>query len=205
MRRTIVFSSALALALMGYAGQASAQDSEDEEEEIVVTKRKKKKVEAEGEGKVQVIVINDDEEDGPRRKKRRRLDAIDGEKPPPGYHTETTTYKGIWGGGIGMLGGGYLLTLISGAVADAVEGYEDGKFTYYSLIPVAGAFVSAGHSEIEGPGKMPFIIFGLIQAGGLGMIIGGASAKKEVWVSDDAMVDPEVFVGPGMLGIRQRF
>ena len=49
---------------------------------------------------------------------------------------------------------------------------------------------------------------GLVQTAGMGMFIGGLAAKKEVWVKDSAsmqMPEPEVFVGLGSVGLRQRF
>lgn len=203
MRRLMLAASVLAFTLVGFSGEAFADDGEEDEyEEVVVRKKKKKK----SDDNVQVIVIEDDEEAAPRRRRRpKKLTAIPGEEPPPGYHTETSTYKGVWIAGISLFGSSYLLSLISGAIADGVEGHDEGRHTYYNLIPVAGPFISAAHDEIQGPGKMPFILFGIIQAGGMGMFIGGLSAKKHVWVSDEIALSPELLIGPGSIGLRQQF
>lgn len=204
MRRSIMVTSAIAATLaFAVVSDAHAQDEDDDEEVVVMRKRPK----AEADGKVQVIVIKEGDDPPPRRRrsKPRKLEAIDGESPPPGYHTETTTMKGLWIAGISIWGAGYFLSILSGGIADAVEGHDEGRHTFYNLIPVAGPFITAAHREIEGPGKMPFILWGIMQAGGMGMFIGGLSAKKSVWVSDGASLSPELLIGPGSIGLRQRF
>ncbi|NUP05904.1 MAG: hypothetical protein HOW73_07590 [Polyangiaceae bacterium] len=205
MRRLIIASSVFAFALAGFATQAHAQDGDDEgeEEEVVVTKRKKRR----SDDNVRVIVVEDDDDyDRPRRKRKpRKLTAVPGEAPPEGYHVETTTHKGVWVAGISMFGASYFLSVLSGAIADAAEGHEEGLYSYYGLIPVAGPFVIAGHEEISGPGKIPFILFGAVQAAGMGMFIGGLAAKKEVWIADSASTDPQVYVGLGNIGLVQHF
>lgn len=202
MLRTIVAASVFTVALGGFAGTASADDGDDEEEEVVVTKKKKRKSSEEGE--VRVIVVNEE----PRRRKPRKIPAVEGEDPPEGYHTEHQSMKGLWIAGISIFAAGYALEILSGGIADAVHGHYDGKYTYWSLIPVAGPFIVAGHEEISAPGKVPFILWGIMQAGGMGMFIGGLAAKKEVWVSNGAsneLPPPEVYVGLGSIGLRQQF
>lgn len=199
MGRTMVFSSALAVALFGFAGQAYAGD--DPDEEVVPQARA-------GRGeKVQVIVVNGDESVGPRRRHRaRKIEAVDGERPPAGYHRETTSLRGVWIAGISLFASSYVLSILSGGIADAVEGHEGGRYTWYSLIPAAGPFIIAGHGEISPVAKVvPFILCGVMETAGLGMFIGGLAAHKDVWVSDEARLDPELFVGPGSIGVRQKF
>ncbi|MBK6512528.1 MAG: hypothetical protein IPM79_22965 [Polyangiaceae bacterium] len=204
MRRSIVAASVFTLALAGFAGTASADDGEyeDEEEEVVVKKKKRKSSE---EGEVRVIVVNESE---PKRRKPRKIPAVEGEAPPEGYHTETQSMRGLWIAGISVFAAGYAVQILSGGIADAVHGHYEGKYTYYSLIPVAGPFIVAGHEEISAPGKVPFILWGIMQAGGMGMFIGGLAARKEVWVSNGASNElpaPEVYVGLGSIGVRQQF
>jgi len=202
----MVVSSVLALSLVGFAGEAFAGDHDEGDEETVVVPKS-----TSGEGKVQVIVVHDGEDsEGGRRARRpyrrRKIAAVDGERPPPGYHTETTTMKGLWVGGISMFSSAYLVDILCAGIADAVEGHEGGKYTWYSLIPLAGPFVIAGHDEISPVAKVvPFILLGAIETAGLGMFIGGLASKKEVWISNDAKLDPELYVGVGSLGLRQKF
>ncbi|HTJ82610.1 MAG TPA: hypothetical protein VL400_12895 [Polyangiaceae bacterium] len=157
---------------------------------------------------VQVIVVQQQapaEAAPPRR--RRRIAADDG-PPPAGYHEETTTLKGLWIAGISVLGAGYLLTILSGSVADAVDSNRDGKYVWYSLIPVGGPFVIAAQREISGPADPYFVLLGVLQVAGTGMIIGGVAAQKTYWVTDEAKVEPlvpELRVGAGWASMRVAF
>lgn len=208
MRRSMVASSVLVFALAAVSAREARADDAAETEEVEAVDEEAPSTTKAGKKKVRVIVIDDDEEDvGPRRKRRkpRRLTPIDGEDPPEGYRSETTNIKGLWVAGVSLFGASYFLSIVSGGIADAVEGYENGKHTYFGLIPVVGPFITAGHPEIEAPGKIPFILFGAMQAAGVGMFIGGLAAKKEVWVASDFSFAPELVIGPGGIGMRQQF
>lgn len=209
MRRLIAISTVLALSgVMGYARDAMADD-EYEEEEVVVKKKKPRVVIEDDEAtddNVQVIIVKDKERGKSRRSRRGRvISAEDGEAPPPGYHTETKSLKGVWVAGLSMWASSYFLSVLGGGIADAAEGYDEGKYIYYSLIPVAGPFVIAGHDEIGIGGKMPFILFGAVQAAGLGMFIGGLAAKQKIWVADDVAFEVEPTIGLGTLGLNATF
>jgi len=157
---------------------------------------------------VQVIVVQQAAPPEPVRPRRRRIPAADDGPPPAGFHEETTTLKGLWIAGISVLGAGYLLSVLSGSVADAVEGERDGKYVWYSLIPLGGPFVIAAQSEISGPADPYFVFLGILQAAGAGMLIGGLAAQKTYWVTDDAKTEPlvpQVRVGAGWASVRVAF
>ena len=206
MRCKTIVSSAFAVALFGITSGAYAQDSDDEAEEEVVTMGTKG--EAKGDGKVQVIVIQNDDGEGRRKKPRKRkMPAVEGENPPPGYHTETTNIRGLWIAGISTWAPSYLLSILGGGIADAVEG-TDGYYAAWNLLPIAGPFVTAAHggdSGISGGGKVYFIFMGVLQAAGAGMFIGGLAANKSVWVPDEYSMTPQISVGLGTVNLRQNF
>ena len=155
-----------------------------------------------------VIIVQQGNGEGPLApsKKPKRIPVVDGEDPPAGYHSETTTIKGLWIAGIATWGAGYLITLLSGAVNTAVE--DDSKYAYEGLIPGAGPWILFGQNIHNG--SAPWYVFcGVLQTAGIGMTIGGLAGHKEVWNRDEASLhrplEPELLVGPGNLGLRMRF
>lgn len=112
---------------------------------------------------------------------RRITDWEEGEPIPPGYHPITRIRKGLVIGGALTFGITYLITALSGAVvADVSAGNREAMRL---VIPVAGPFtlLSTGTAS----GDMFLVFNGLVQAAGVGMLIGGLAAPKTVLVRND--------------------
>jgi hypothetical protein len=184
--------------------EVDAADEEQVEEEAPKKKKKKKKrrVVEEDDESVEVVV-----ERRGRDRRPKRLTPTPGEAPPEGYVVAESNLRGVWIGGVSMLSAGYFVTILGGGIADAVEDHDQGKYLWYSLIPVGGPFVIAGHEEIQSGGKAVFILLGAVQAAGLGMTIGGLATKKTVWMRDDIARpwEPELRLGVGSAGVRMAF
>ncbi|MFO0551484.1 MAG: hypothetical protein U0271_24050 [Polyangiaceae bacterium] len=134
----------------------------------------------------------------PRRKKLR---PIEGEDPPEGYREVMKSRSGIWGPGIGVLGASYLYSVLISTLAT-----DDGWA--WGFVPVFGALGVASSTRDAGwAGAL--VAMGLGQAAGLSMIIGGASAKRPIWVMNQyAKSDgpkTELVASPGWSGVKVSF
>lgn len=142
--------------------------------------------------------------------KPKKIPVVDGEDPPPGYHRDSTSIKGLWIAGITVLSVGYVFTILGGGVQSAVDG--NNKYVYESLIPGAGPWIILAQNDAAAP---YWVITGVLQAGGIGMLIGGLAGRRETWIRDDVgdlhlspkrpPIQIEPLVGVGNLGMRMRF
>lgn len=110
---------------------------------------------------------------------RRITDWEEGEPIPPGYHPVTRIRKGLVIGGALTFGITYLLNVLIGAAVSDLGG----KSALRLAIPVAGPFTLLSTGTASGD---VFLVFdGLVQAAGVGMLIGGLAAPKTVLVRND--------------------
>ena len=122
-------------------------------------------------------------------------------------------HGGVIGGGIGLLAGGYVANIvISGigaifiAAGDAIteEDTIADEFFYSSLVPVLGPWIQLGIMQSYGyEGWAPWMIInGVLQAGGLTMIILGATLTTRVAVHADLGNGVELAFTPALTGGR---
>jgi hypothetical protein len=123
---------------------------------------------------------------------RKITDWEDGEPIPAGYHKVSHVRVGLIVGGAVTFGVTYLLTALSGAiVADVGSIPATGCKTACSsakplLIPLAGPWIVLPNvTNSTATGSFFLVIDGLVQAAGIGMIIGGIAAPKTDLVRDD--------------------
>jgi hypothetical protein len=124
----------------------------------------------------------------------RFIDSDEGQEIPKGYHLRTKARRGLIGGGAGMLGGMYLISVIVGAVGNAghvrtVFGSGDGRDPWTPMyIPVIGPFVTMATASTDlDSGGTAFLGFdGVVQLGGAAMIVLGIALPTKQLVRDDA-------------------
>lgn len=132
---------------------------------------------------------------------------MDPDDPPPGYHTESRSRRGIVLGGALMLGIPYLIS--AGVGAAGITDHNRGIVPM--LVPVVGPFITLETSHVfEGTrdqaatvgrvfGAMGLIVDGVLQVGGLSLVVVGLAAQKRVVVRDrdePAAAVPTVSLGP---------
>lgn len=134
----------------------------------------------------------------------------EGQPTPPGYRPVETARKGLVITGAVLFGVFYL-----GSVLIGIQDIDSNNAPYGALfVPVIGPFIVAGAGNFAGSGsgilgssEAAYVFDGLIQAGGGAMLLIGALAKKKVFMREDltATLKPDVFVGPGSIGMKMRF
>lgn len=136
------------------------------------------------------------------------LDYEEDQPIPAGYHLRTKVRGGLIGGGAGMLGGMWVLSVIIGAVGNA--GHDrglggDGSEPWTPMFfPVVGPFITMGtaSSDLSSGGAAMLALDGVAQVGGAAMIVLGIALPKKQLVRDEVggggiTVQP-VFTGCGM-------
>jgi len=116
--------------------------------------------------------------------RRKVLKPIDGAAPPSGYVEGTSNRRGVWGGGIGVSAGSYLITLLSGALLRSSTG-EDAVLQT-ACLPLIGPFITAGNDSMSEASAGLMVGLGLAQVTGFAMIIGGTASRKRVWLRRNA-------------------
>jgi hypothetical protein len=103
-----------------------------------------------------------------------------GEPIPKGYHQVTRIRTGLVVGGAVTFGVVYLLTALGGAIASDAGGHDAKPL----LIPVAGPFAVLGGSQYA---TLDFflVLDGIVQAGGLAMLIAGIAAPRSELIRDN--------------------
>lgn len=127
---------------------------------------------------------------------RARITPIPNHAPPPGYVLATANRRGVWGGGIGVAGGTYVLS--TGMAAILAAGYGDSSILARGCLPILGSFLMAGEDPsgfVIGTG----IALGVGQLAGLSMILGGSIARRQVWLRED-LARPNLLVSAGPSG-----
>ncbi|MDI3281876.1 hypothetical protein [Polyangium sp. 15x6] len=122
---------------------------------------------------------------------------------PPGYVLEERIRKGLVIGGSVVFGTFYLFSAAGAAAAEST------RTPWAALyVPVIGPFIVAGAGNFSGSDNYarPLFIFdGLVQAGGVAMLVAGIVAKQKVLVREDLAAGPEFFVGPRSVGMKMSF
>lgn len=136
---------------------------------------------------------------------------------PPGYHPESEVRMGLVIAGASTLGALWLTSVVIGAVGAETQEAIDCTFNecdqgdewYPLFVPVAGPFIAAGTLDASGAGLGLLIFDGVVQAGGLAMLIAGLAAQKTVLRRDLGGLELELAptAGPqgGSLGVIGRF
>ena len=135
-----------------------------------------------------------------------------GEPIPPGYHPSTRVRGSMIGGGVGMFGGAYLISVLVAAIGQDAS-VSCGAFSSTSscdnkaaplFIPVVGPFITMGNTD-SATADVFLVVDGLLQAAGIGMFIYGVAVQKTVLVRNDlgkVKINPPMpFVGKNSAGL----
>ncbi len=144
----------------------------------------------------------------------------EGDPIPEGYVKTTRLRTKLIGGGAGLLGGLWVASIITGAavyeaeksitwqcglsIADAVNCDGTVKHRHWGLfVPVVGPFIDIGTTvDRNAPGIVFDLLDGLGQAGGLAMIIVGATSPQTVLVRAAGIeFTPTPLTGKGQVGL----
>jgi len=130
----------------------------------------------------------------------------DGGPPPPGYELGGEARTGLWVSGAAILGGAYLASFLAAGTAVS-EGERDIAPLF---IPVAGPWITVRTADEGDELRAPLVLSGLVQLTGLGLLIGGLAAQREVFVRSDRAAAPratlpQVAVGPGNVSMHGAF
>jgi hypothetical protein len=132
----------------------------------------------------------------------RTMDYDDGQEVPQGYHVRTKVRTGLIGGGSGLLGGLWIVSIITGIFGNAGHSLTDGRKDTWTpmYIPAVGPFVTMGtaSSDLSGGGTALLAIDGIGQLGGLAMIIIGITVPKKQLVRDDMGGLPAFEIAPSV-------
>jgi hypothetical protein len=120
---------------------------------------------------------------------RKITDWEEGEPIPAGYHKVSHVRVGLIVGGAVTFGVTYLLTALSGALVSDVGNATNCGTSCSSakplLIPLAGPWIVLPNVTSTATGSFFLVLDGLVQAAGVGMLIGGIAAQKTDLVRDD--------------------
>ncbi|HEY1960027.1 MAG TPA: hypothetical protein VGH28_30670 [Polyangiaceae bacterium] len=136
----------------------------------------------------------------------------EGDPIPPGYHPSARIRGSLVGGGAGLFGGTYLVSLLVAAIGeDACSGSFGGTCKNEAaplFIPVVGPFITMGNTD-SATADVFLVVDGLAQAAGVAMFIYGLAVPKTVLVRNDlgflknvtaAPIVAKSFTGLGLTG-----
>lgn len=111
----------------------------------------------------------------------------EGQDIPQGYHLQSKVRGGLIGGGAGLLGGLWIISIITGAIGNAgnnLVGSEERWTPMY--IPIVGPFVTMGTAapNLGGDGVALLAIDGIGQLGGAAMIVLGIAVPRKRLIRD---------------------
>ena len=98
----------------------------------------------------------------------------EGEPVPLGYHPAHRTISGLIGGGIGLFLPVYLISSL-GALGG--EGLDPSGAWWLLTVPVVGPLIGISALQAKSAGVILLAVDGLLQAGGVAMIVVGAVGK----------------------------
>ena len=115
------------------------------------------------------------------------IDYEEGDTIPPGYRTGTRIRKGLVIGGSVMLGVGYLITIMTAGIGQAVNNFGEAGTKDFGplLIPVVGPFIGMKTTHPSTGGVFGLAFLGVAQTAGLGMLIGGIAAPRTVLLRNE--------------------
>ena len=130
------------------------------------------------------------------------MDYDDGQPVPQGYHVETRIRKGLAIGGGVMFGSMYLLSAFGAAVASDTGDKNAWPF----WVPAIGPFIAIGTEHNSGAGSSSltflYVIDGLVQTGGLAMLIAGIALPSTKLVRDDiGLLHDTVHIRPSPIAL----
>jgi hypothetical protein len=127
----------------------------------------------------------------------------EGDPIPAGYHLETRTRRGLIVGGAVTFGTTYLLTVLTGLIAESVNRATggDGRSVAPLYIPVAGPFIALDTMNAEGAGVFVLVLDGLAQAGGVAMLFSGIAFPALKLVRNDVALSVHPLIGGGTVGL----
>jgi hypothetical protein len=141
------------------------------------------------------------------------MEYLEGAEIPPGYMKVERMRKGLVIAGAVTFGVSWLVSATAGvALTDEhnnnscaySEDYSGNGYGYCDdddesdavplFIPVVGPFIAMGTLDAEGPGRAALFLDGVVQVGGLAMLIAGVAATRTVLVRTPAAT---VAIAPG--------
>jgi hypothetical protein len=113
---------------------------------------------------------------------------------PPGYHVKTKIRAGLVGGGAGVLGGLWIISIFTGIFGnighEVTTGEKDAWTPMY--VPIVGPFItiSTASTDLSGGGTALLVVDGIAQAGGAAMLVLGLALPKKTLVRDAISFSP---------------
>lgn len=128
---------------------------------------------------------------------RRITDWEEGEPIPPGYHPVTRVRKGLIIGGAVTFGVVYLSNVLAAVIhSDACKSLSCTGGSWNALYaPIVGPFIQMGYTS-SATGNFFLVLDGLVQAGGVAMLIAGIAAPKTVLVRNDLALSKKFEIKP---------
>ena len=108
---------------------------------------------------------------------------------PQGYHLRTKVRAGLVGGGAGVLGGLWIVSVFVGIFGNLGNAITDSKEKWTPMyVPLVGPFITIGtaSNDLSGGGTAALVLDGVGQVGGAAMIVLGIALPKKQLVRDVA-------------------
>ncbi len=115
---------------------------------------------------------------GPYSRPGEPLPYEEGDPIPPGYHVKTDNYRGVTAAGAIIAGSAYQLSIATAAVGLLLQQEEAG----FLFIPVAGPWILIPQWDRSHLSVILLATDGVLQAAGLGLMIGGLVAQDQYLV-----------------------
>jgi hypothetical protein len=137
----------------------------------------------------------------------RMMDYEQGQPVPAGYHVETKARKGLAIAGGVMFGSFYILSAFGAAIAS--DGHDKQAWPFW--VPAIGPFIALGtekhnalRSSNDATASLTFlyVIDGIVQTGGLAMLVAGIALPSQKLVRDDiGLLDDKVHIRPSPIAL----
>lgn len=145
-----------------------------------------------------------------------KLPYVSGVDPPPGFHIERESNRGLVVSGTVLFLSAYVASIIG--ASSVIAGGDHHAEGYGPLfVPLVGPFITLGTGRDtqfsrSAAGGLIMVIDGLAQTTSLALLFVGIAAKHKVFVrgpgtgeAKATLPSPEVLVGPGTTSLRLRF
>ena len=120
---------------------------------------------------------------GPTDNRPAVIDYEEDQAIPEGYHLRTRVRRGLVGGGAGVFGGLWLISVLVGATGSADYGSDDRWVPLF--IPIGGPFAAIDTLRSDSLGTLALVLDGVGQIGGLTMLIIGIAVPQKQLVRDN--------------------